>query len=102
MRLPQGLAGGKKITVEVETMFSHSLRPYPSEITQAEKQFVEFTGSLHFYTPYKTTTQTTVVTCASSNIESYTKTNPFKLSDNAITYGPFSDVAPYSSVGIEK
>lgn len=97
IKLAAGLASGKKTTVEVETAFSHSLRAYPSQITQAEKQFMEFSGSLHFYSPYKTTSQTTIVTCASSNIESYTKTGPVKVSDNVITYGPINDVEPFST-----
>ena len=43
------------------------------------------------------TTQTTTVTLASSNVESYTKTKPVSLSDSTITYGPHKNVAPFSS-----
>jgi len=97
IHLGQALAAGKKTSVEVETAFSHALRAYPSQIAQAEKQFMEFSSSLYYFSPYKTTSQTTIVTCASTNVESYTKTNPVKVADNVITYGPFNDVEAFSS-----
>lgn len=87
--LPVELSSGKTIEVKVETVFSHSLRAYPSEIKQSEKQFVQFTGNLYYYSPYKTTTQTTTVNCATSSIESYTKKKPVSTSDSTITYGPY-------------
>ena len=87
------------MTVTVETVHSHTLKPYPSQITQAEKQLVQFQANVLFLSPYKTTTQTTTVTCASNNIESYTKTvKPVHASDSTITYGPFEDKAAFSQV----
>merc|ERR1712080_557338 len=49
------------------------------------------------YLAYPVTTQTTTVALASSNVESYTKTKPVSLSDSTITYGPYKDVAAFSS-----
>lgn len=88
-------AGSKK-TVTVDAFFPKSLRPFPAEIEQAQKQLVKFLGNLHFYSPYKTTTQTTIVNCASDKFESYTKTKPVSTSESAITYGPHENVAAFS------
>ncbi|KAH9510178.1 proteasome regulatory particle base subunit [Bulinus truncatus] len=94
--LQSALDAGKSVVVDVEAIFAHVLKPYPSEITQAEKQLVVLETNLYFYSPYKTNSQTTVITTANSNIESYTKTKPVSQSDNLITYGPFEDKAPFS------
>ena len=98
--LDKSLDGGRQTTVDVEVAFSHTLQPYPASIAQSEKQLMRFLGNLYYYSPYPTTSQTTIVNCASSNIESYTKTNPVKVSDSSITYGPFEDKAAFSEVKI--
>ncbi|ESO84348.1 hypothetical protein LOTGIDRAFT_196756 [Lottia gigantea] len=96
IELSSPLGSGKTTTLEVETVFAHVLTPYPAEITQAEKQFVVFNGNLYFFSPYKTTTQSTSVTTTSSNIESYTRTKPVSVSDNVIKYGPFEAREPFT------
>ena len=86
------LAAGKDITVEIQTMFSYALQPYPAEIRQADKQLVLFRGSTHLYSPYKVATQTTTVKLASSVIESYTKTpKPVAKNEAELTYGPYEN-----------
>lgn len=98
VQLPSPLAGGSKLQLQVETVLSHVLRPFPLHITQAERQLVVFQANHYLYSPYPTTTQTTRVRLASKNVESYTKLgNPTK-SDENIEYGPFHDVPPYSQV----
>lgn len=97
-RLPSPLAAGSKLRVKVETVFSHVLKPFPTHITQAERQLVVFQGNHYLYSPYPTRSQTTRVRLASKTVESYTKLgNPTK-SDEVIEYGPFKDVAPFSQV----
>lgn len=100
VQLPSGLDAGKTITVDVEAAFAHALTPYPSQITQAEKQYVVFEGNLYFYSPYKTLSQKTSVTTSSTTLESYTKTKPVSLSENVISYGPYNDKPAFSEVGI--
>jgi oligosaccharyltransferase complex subunit alpha (ribophorin I) len=94
--LRSALDSGKTVTVEVEAVFSHVLKPFPSEITQAEKQLVVLEANLYFYSPYSTTSQTTTITTNNANVESYTKTKPVSQSDTSINYGPFEDKAPFS------
>ena len=98
VELPSSLAAGSKLRVKVETMLSHVLRPFPTQITQAEKQLVVFQGNHYMYSPYPSRSQTTRVRLASKTVETYTRLgNPSKL-DEVIEYGPFRDVAPFSQV----
>ena len=98
MEFPKRLDAGAKITVDVETVFANAMKPYPAQITQAEKQFMLFTGNVYYYSPYMTTEQTTTVNCFSSTIESYTKTKPVVTAENSITYGPYEKKSPFSQV----
>lgn len=97
--LASSLEPGKEVTLEVEMVFVHALKPYPSHITQSEKQFVKFTGNVYLFSPYKSRTQTTVVTCASSSIDFFTREKPSTQADKVITYGPYEDVDAFKQVG---
>nr|XP_057924861.1 dolichyl-diphosphooligosaccharide--protein glycosyltransferase subunit 1 [Doryrhamphus excisus] len=94
--LPSSLSVGDQMKVKVEMTFSHVLKPFPSQITQAERQLVVFQGNHYFYTPYPTRTQTTRVRLASKTVESYTKLGNPSKTDEIIEYGPFNDVASFS------
>ncbi|XP_027719628.1 dolichyl-diphosphooligosaccharide--protein glycosyltransferase subunit 1 [Vombatus ursinus] len=96
VKLPYSLAGGARIRVVIETVFTHALQPYPTQITQSEKQFVVFEGNHYFYSPYPTKTQTMRVKLASRNVESYTKLGNPTRSEDVLDYGPFKDIPPFS------
>lgn len=98
VKLRSPLAPGAKVRVSVEMVFTHVLQPYPTHITQSEKQFVVFEGNHYFYSPYVTKTQTTHVKLASRNVESYTKLGNPSRTEDMIEYGPFKDIPPYSQV----
>lgn len=99
--LADHIAAGKEATIEIQTYFSHSLDPYPSEIRQSEKQLVRFIGNAYFLSPYACTSQTTIVKLASSTVESYTKApKPVNKNDAEVTYGPYENVKPFSKVCI--
>ncbi|GFQ66461.1 dolichyl-diphosphooligosaccharide--protein glycosyltransferase subunit 1 [Trichonephila clavata] len=87
---------GKLTVVRIETIFTHSLIPYPSSITQSEKQLVLYHGNHYYYSPYVTKTQTTIVTLPANSVESFSKLKPVSHEDNLITYGPYDNVASYS------
>ncbi|XP_039972333.1 dolichyl-diphosphooligosaccharide--protein glycosyltransferase subunit 1 [Xiphias gladius] len=96
VQLPSSLAAGAQLKAKVEMTFSHVLKPFPTHITQAERQLVVFQGNHYLYSPYPTRSQTTRVRLASKTVENYTKLgNPTKT-DEVIEYGPFRDVAPFS------
>ena len=82
--------------VTVDEVFVHAMNPFPTKITQSEKQYVLFSGNHYYYSPYKVKKQTTTVSLATSSVESHSKLKPTSLSDNAITYGPYSDVQAFS------
>ncbi|XP_054641759.1 dolichyl-diphosphooligosaccharide--protein glycosyltransferase subunit 1 [Dunckerocampus dactyliophorus] len=94
--LPSTLPVGDQMKVKVEMTFSHVLKPFPSQITQAERQLVVFQGNHYFYSPYPTRSQTTRVRLASKTVESYTKLGNPSKTDEIIEYGPFNDVDPFS------
>ncbi|XP_029989485.1 dolichyl-diphosphooligosaccharide--protein glycosyltransferase subunit 1 [Sphaeramia orbicularis] len=96
VHLASSLAAGAQLKVKVEMTFSHVLKPFPTHITQAERQLVVFQGNHYLYSPYPTRSQTTRVRLASKTVESYTKLGNPSKSDEVIEYGPFRDVAPFS------
>uniref|UniRef100_A0A1A7XPU8 Dolichyl-diphosphooligosaccharide--protein glycosyltransferase subunit 1 n=1 Tax=Iconisemion striatum TaxID=60296 RepID=A0A1A7XPU8_9TELE len=96
VQLPSSLAAGAQLKAKVEMTFSHVLKPFPTQITQAERQLVVFQGNHYWFSPYPTRSQTTRVRLASKTVESYTKLGNPSKTDEIIEYGPFRDVAPFS------
>jgi oligosaccharyltransferase complex subunit alpha (ribophorin I) len=89
------IKAGASGTIEVQVVFINSLRPYPSEITQSERQLVLYKGSSVYYSLYATKSQTTKVNLASDKVEAFTQVKPTSKSDQTITYGPYADVKPF-------
>lgn len=98
VQLPSSLAAGAQVKAKVEMTLSHVLKPFPTHITQAERQLVVFQGNHYMYSPYPTRSQTTRVRLASKTVETYTKLGNPSKNDEIIEYGPFRDVAPFSEV----
>ncbi|XP_068451300.1 dolichyl-diphosphooligosaccharide--protein glycosyltransferase subunit 1 [Clinocottus analis] len=96
VQLPSSLAAGAQLKTKVEMTLSHVLKPFPTHITQAERQLVVFQGNHYLYSPYPTRTQTTRVRLASKTVETYTKLGNPSKTDEILEYGPFRDVAPFS------
>ncbi|XP_010777725.1 dolichyl-diphosphooligosaccharide--protein glycosyltransferase subunit 1 [Notothenia coriiceps] len=96
VQLPSSLAAGAQLKAKLEMTFSHVLQPFPSQITQAERQLVVFQGNHYMYSPYPIRSQTTRVRLASKTVESYSKLGNPSKNDEIIEYGPFRDVAPFS------
>lgn len=78
--------------LHVETVFTKSLEPYPTQITQNERQLVRYFGNAYFSSPYKTITQKTTIQLASKSVESYTTVKPSSQADGTITYGPYENI----------
>ncbi|XP_017280633.1 dolichyl-diphosphooligosaccharide--protein glycosyltransferase subunit 1 [Kryptolebias marmoratus] len=96
VQLPSSLAPGAQLKAKVDMTFSHVLKPFPTQITQAERQLVIFQGNHYWFSPYPTRSQTTRVRLASKTVESYTKLGNPSKTDEIIEYGPFRDIAPFS------
>lgn len=90
MTLPAGQ--NTNPVVYIETIFTKALQPYPTEITQAERQLVRYFGNAVFYSPFKTLSQKTTIHLASRNVESFTQVKPSAHSDTQIVYGPYENI----------
>lgn len=95
MVLAQPLNPGSSLNVKIEEVFAHAMSPFPTKITQSEKQFVLFSGNHYLYSFYTVKSQTTTVTLASSTIESYSKLKPSSQQDSMVKYGPYTDIEPF-------
>lgn len=78
--------------LHIETVYSQALQPYPTQITQNERQLVRYFGNAYFYSPYKTISQKTTIQLASKSVESYTTVKPSSQVDGTIIYGPYENV----------
>lgn len=78
--------------LHVETVFAKSLEPYPTHVTQNERQLVRYFGNAYFYSPYKTIAQKTTIQLGSKSVESYTTVKPSSQADGTITYGSYENV----------
>jgi len=95
VELKSELAVGKSVSFEVEVVLFDELKPYPTEITQAEKQLVVFNGNHYYYSLYSTKTQKTTVKLSSDKTERYSQLKPVSKSDSSIVYGPYTDIKPF-------
>lgn len=84
------------MTLRVVMAFGHMLQPFPESITQAESQLVRFNDTHYMFSPYPTAKCTTTVKLASSSIQSSSRVQPMKIDGDTITYGPYTNISPYS------
>ncbi|VAI10146.1 unnamed protein product [Triticum turgidum subsp. durum] len=94
--LHKPLTKGKILHLDVLTVFTHFLQPFPEEITQADSQLVVFQDSSHYLSPYPVKVQTLSIRLPGGRVESYTKYGNTKLVDSELKYGPYEDVLPFS------
>jgi len=97
IQLAKALASGESAELTVNLVFTHTMVPFPKAIAVNEKQKVLYHDNHFFFTPYSSSSQKTVVTLPSSSIESKSELAPTSVQGSSITYGPYSDVAPFSS-----
>ncbi|KAL5282528.1 RPN1 family protein [Megaselia abdita] len=81
--------------LHIECVFTKSLIPHPSKITQNEKQLVRYFGNAYFYTPYQVLTQKTTIQLPTSTVEYSTNVPmPVVQSGSRISYGPYENIDP--------
>ncbi|CAI0381607.1 unnamed protein product [Linum tenue] len=96
MILPKPLANGDSVTLDVLAAFTHSLRPFPEKITQADIQLVVFQDTAHYLSPYPVKVQSLTLKLPDARIESYTKLENTKGLGSEIKYGPYENLPPFS------
>lgn len=94
--LPKGLEKGGTVSLDVLTIFTHSLTPFPEEITQADAQLVVYQDTAYYLSPYTVKVQTLGIRLPGGRIESFTKHPNAKLVDSEIRYGSFENLPAFS------
>ena len=94
--LNKALNPGESVSVEVYTVCTHVLKPFPAEITQSDAQLVLYYESAYVLSPYNIKVQTSLFKLPSTHIELYTKVEPVKLASGELRYGPYENVPAYS------
>lgn len=94
---PKEFAPDSAASFSVYFVLTHTLSPFPTHITQAQRQYVRYNDNHYFASPYPTTTQTTVFKLASSSVESHAEKKPFTLRGDTLTYGPYSNTDAFAT-----
>ena len=96
--LPGGLAAGASDALRVRYLVADALVPVPAALPQGESQYVRWTGSARWLSPYPTRTETTTVAVAPSGLTSTpTEPAPVSVAGHKVTAGPYTDVPPYGA-----
>ncbi|GKU91699.1 hypothetical protein SLEP1_g5532 [Rubroshorea leprosula] len=94
--LANPLNSGETTTVEVLYLLTHSLEPFPAEISQSESQLVFYKDGAMILSPYHIKQQTTFIKTPSTRVESFTMVEPTNRAGTELKYGPYEDHASYS------
>ncbi|KAI3470475.1 hypothetical protein Pfo_027138 [Paulownia fortunei] len=90
------LVKGETTTLEILYILTHSLEPFPVEISQSESQLVYYHDSAIILSPYHIKQQATLVKTPTNKVESFTQVEPTHHSGTELRYGPYEDRYPYS------
>ncbi|GMP22641.1 hypothetical protein CsSME_00000569 [Camellia sinensis var. sinensis] len=77
-------------------MLTHSLEPFPLEISQSESQLVYYHDTAIILSPYHIKQQITFIKTPSTKVESFTNVESTDRAGTEIKYGPYEDRTPYS------
>ncbi|KAJ3898489.1 Ribophorin I [Lentinula edodes] len=101
--LEKPLEAGATINLVLETVQTHTTRPWPQQAAQDEDQSLKYETSLFVLSPYNTSVQRTKLKSSSpriifyttpENVQAFTLENPVTKSGSTVTYGPYSNVPP--------
>jgi oligosaccharyltransferase complex subunit alpha (ribophorin I) len=84
------------VTIEVYAAYTQLLKPFPEEISQTDTQLVLYHDTAQIVSPYPVKYQVTQFKLPTYRVESYTKVEESKVSDGAVTYGPYENVEAYA------
>ncbi|KAI0036721.1 oligosaccharyl transferase alpha subunit [Vararia minispora EC-137] len=105
--LPEGMAINATTNVVVERVLTRAARPWPTQASQEEDQFMKYDGELFVLSPYPTNTQRTKVRAPSSRIARYNTPEDVSFQTDSIvtksgatiTYGPFTSIPISANAG---
>lgn len=87
---------GGSVSIEVLYILTHSLVPFPAEISQSDSQLVYYHDSAVVLSPYLIKQQITLLKTPSTKVESFTRVEPTDHHGTEIKYGPYEESPPYS------
>ncbi|KAG5607878.1 hypothetical protein H5410_029370 [Solanum commersonii] len=96
IHLLKPLGKGEAISLEVLYILTHSLEPFPVEISQSESQLVYYRDSAKILSPYPIKQQATFLKTPSSRVESFTRVVPTDRANTELRYGPYEEQPPFS------
>jgi len=96
IKLGFALSPSASVSLKIKYVLTHMISPFPTQITQSERQLVKYKDNTYYYSPYATEKQTTNVKLASTSIQSNSENSPTVVKGDTITYGPYNNIAPYS------
>lgn len=91
------LKTGEAAVIEVLYILTHSLEPFPAEISQSESQLVYYHDSAVLLSPYHVVEQIMYIKTPTNRIESFTKVDPTNRAGTELKYGHFHDHPPFHS-----
>jgi len=94
--LHKPLKSSEKAVLEVIYTVTHSLEPFPAEISQSEPQYVYYRDSAVLLSPYHVAEQITYIKMPNRKVESYTRVDPTKHAGTELKYGHYHDQPSYS------
>ncbi|XP_045495957.1 dolichyl-diphosphooligosaccharide--protein glycosyltransferase subunit 1 [Colias croceus] len=96
VELKDAINAGSSAVITTESVFTKSLIPYPTAITQQEDQLVKYNGNLYYFSPYYVTSQKTNVILNTKSVESFTKVKPFSQLDGTLIFGAYPNIGPFT------
>lgn len=94
VQLSTPLKPGGTTTLEVLYVLTHSLEPFPAEISQSESQLVYYRDSAVLLSPYNVLEQVTYIKMPSNRIESFTRVDPTSRAGTELKYGTYNNQIP--------
>ncbi|KAL0033974.1 hypothetical protein WJX79_000313 [Trebouxia sp. C0005] len=87
---------GSSIDIELYTVHIGLMTPFPAQASQSDPQRVLLKGSHYVASPYPISKQTTKLRLSSTSMISLKELAPTKRQGRVVTFGPYSDTAPYA------
>ncbi|GJN01199.1 hypothetical protein PR202_ga18446 [Eleusine coracana subsp. coracana] len=94
VQLSTPLKPGETTTLQVFYVLTHSLDPFPAEISQSESQLVYYRDSAVLLSPYNVLEQVTYIKMPSNRIESFTRVDPTSRAGTELKYGTYNNQMP--------
>ncbi|RKO87987.1 Ribophorin I-domain-containing protein, partial [Blyttiomyces helicus] len=86
-----------KATLVIDAALPGTISPYPKEVVQTSRQYMEYSGNAYFFTPYVVEKQKTTVRLPNAEVSKLIETPaPVKRTGKIIEYGPYPELAPYA------